>query len=192
MVKGQDHARQQCQPKGVPHPYFKVDGYRLCPTRPTASYRPQNRRQPRPWHFVHADHLTAVCRRYGLRRHLSTDQWAYIAAKYLLPAEEAKARERQATSTGGDDPQPVENLPEAGGRARDLAAAQVGLSGKTVDAAARAIENGIPALNTALAEGRVSASLAAKISRLSPDLQESILADDNPKQARQDDKPWSL
>ena len=63
---------------------------------------------------------------------------AYIAAKYLKPAEEAKARERerQATSTGGDEPQLVENLPEAGGRARDLAAAQVGLYGKIVDTAA--------------------------------------------------------
>ena len=64
---------------------------------------------------------------------------AYVAAKYLKPAEEAKARERQACGQGGN--LLPENLPEANkGDARDLAAAQVGLSGKTVDAAARAIE----------------------------------------------------
>lgn len=68
------------------------------------------------------------------RRHLSADQRAYIAAKYLKPAEEEKARGRQACGQGGT--LLPENLPEASkGDARDLAAAQVGLSGKTVDAA---------------------------------------------------------
>ena len=66
---------------------------------------------------------------------------AYVAAKYLKPAEEAKARERMEAGVSN----PPVNLPEGRrGDARDLAAAQVGLSGKTVDAAARAIEDGIP------------------------------------------------
>ena len=67
---------------------------------------------------------------------------AYVAAKYLKPAEEAKARERQLATQNNDAGRAVqEKLPEqGGGQARDLAAAQVGLSGKTVDAASRAIE----------------------------------------------------
>ena len=73
--------------------------------------------------------------------HLPVHGVVFVAAKYLKPAEEEKARERmEATQIkGGTAP---ENLPEPIGKgdARDLAAAQVGLSGKTVDAAARAIK----------------------------------------------------
>lgn len=60
---------------------------------------------------------------------------AYIAAKYLKPAEGEKARERQGERTDLD-PNIQENFPGSSGQARDLAAAQVGLSGKTVDAVA--------------------------------------------------------
>jgi len=85
--------------------------------------------------------MAAVGRTVSGTRHLSAEQYAYIAAKYLLPAEEEKARERQACGQGGT--LLLENFPEANtGTARDLAAAKVGLSGKTVDAAARAIEDG--------------------------------------------------
>jgi len=88
--------------------------------------------------------MAAVGRTVSGTRHLSTEQYAYIAAKYLLPAEEEKARERQLAAQNNDAGRAVqENLPEqGGGQARDLAAAQVGLSGKTVDAAANAIEDG--------------------------------------------------
>ena len=90
--------------------------------------------------------MAAVGRTVSGTRHLSAEQYAYIAAKYLLPAEEEKARERQAATQIKDGTAPVvENLPQpdgSAGKARDLAAAKVGLSGKTVDAAARAIEDG--------------------------------------------------
>ena len=83
--------------------------------------------------------MAAVGHTVSGTRHLSAEQYAYIAAKYLLPAEEEKARERQAAAlaqpgekVGSKDP---ENLPARLGDARDLAAAKVGLSGKTVDAA---------------------------------------------------------
>ena len=88
--------------------------------------------------------MAAVGRTVSGTRHLSAEQYAYIAAKYLLPAEEEKARERQGERTDLD-PNIVENFPpSSSGKARDLAAAKVGLSGKTVDAAAKAIEDGIP------------------------------------------------
>ena len=53
--------------------------------------------------------------------------------KRLLRIEQAKAKERQATSTGGTDPQLKEIFPEAGGQARDKTAQQFGISGKTME-----------------------------------------------------------
>jgi hypothetical protein len=44
-----------------------------------------------------------------------------------------EARKRQATSTGGRNPQLVENVPQAAAKSRDQAAAAVGLSGKRTD-----------------------------------------------------------
>jgi len=100
--------------------------------------------------------VAAVGRTVSGPRHLSEGQMAYIAAKYLKPAEEEKAKERQAATLKQNQGESVPgNLPERSGDVRDLAAAQVGLSGKTVDAAAKAIENGIPAVEAALAEGRI-------------------------------------
>jgi len=61
------------------------------------------------------------------RRHLSKGQAAMAAAKLKkYYAEEAK--KRQATSTGGRNPQLVENSPQADGKARDHAGAQFGVS----------------------------------------------------------------
>ena len=107
---------------------------------------------PRAWAGQQPVRAFGSCKTiHGRRRRYSpcaVEQYAYIAAKYLLPAEEEKARERQLAAQNNDAGQAVrENLPEQApeGRARDLAAAKVGLSGKTVDAAARAIEDGIPA-----------------------------------------------
>ena len=48
--------------------------------------------------------------------------------------EKARAKKRQATSTGGKDPQLQVNLPEADkGRARDIAAKKANVSGRQVD-----------------------------------------------------------
>lgn len=56
------------------------------------------------------------------RRHLSSSQRAVVVLD-VLPMLEAEARERQATSTGGADPQLTETIPEAEkGEAREQAA----------------------------------------------------------------------
>lgn len=62
--------------------------------------------------------------------------------KELRKIEAEKAKKRQATSTGGKEPQLKENLPEAetDGQSRDIAAAQVGWSGKTAERAAAVVD----------------------------------------------------
>ena len=148
--RGDDSTRQPGRPKGVPTPYCKVDDYRLCPWPCTTAHIPPPGSTPVP-PIAPLSIPPARTRKNGAtglnlhrRRHLSAEQRAYIAAKFLMRAEEEKARERQACGQGGT--LLPENLPEANkGDARDLAAAQVGLSGKTVDAAARAIKDGSPA-----------------------------------------------
>ncbi len=62
------------------------------------------------------------------RRHLDATRKGILAFD-LLPVYEAEARERQATSTGGEEPQLVPNLAQADlGKARDKAAARTGVS----------------------------------------------------------------
>ena len=64
---------------------------------------------------------------------------AAIVALELLPELEAEARKRQATSTGGADPQLIPPMGEAGkgkhSTATDLAAAIVGVCGSSVQQA---------------------------------------------------------
>lgn len=66
--------------------------------------------------------------------------------KILKEIEEKQAKLRLKTSTGGKEPRPKENLPEAEkhsekqGQSRDLAAKEVGLSGKTAEDAAKVVE----------------------------------------------------
>jgi hypothetical protein len=82
-----------------------------------------------------------VARSVHSLHHLPVHGVVFDAAKYLKPAEEEKARGRQGERTDLD-PNIQENFPGSSGQARDLAAAQVGLSGKTVDVAA------VPAMAT--------------------------------------------
>ena len=66
------------------------------------------------------------------RRHLQPLQRAGVATN-MLPLLEKEARERQATSTGGINPQLVANLPQADkGKSRDQAAEIVGVSARYV------------------------------------------------------------
>jgi ParB/RepB/Spo0J family partition protein len=58
----------------------------------------------------------------------------------LKKIEEEKAKKRQATSTGGSNPQLVVNLPQAEkGKSRDLAAEKLGVSGRTAEKAAKVV-----------------------------------------------------
>lgn len=89
------------------------------------------------------------------RQHLTPGQLIEVG-RIIREAEEEKARGRQAVA-GGDKKSEgakslVENFPQAisEGKARDLAAAQVGMSGKTLDSGIFVMENGVPELQEAL------------------------------------------
>lgn len=64
----------------------------------------------------------------------------------LVEIEAEQAKTRLKTSTGGSDPRPRENVPypekhsEKRGKASDLAAKEVGMSGKTAQKAAKVVE----------------------------------------------------
>jgi ParB-like chromosome segregation protein Spo0J len=79
------------------------------------------------------------------RRHLTKSQQATCAVE-ALPLLEEEAKERQATSTGGKQPQLKEKLPEADlGQSRDAAGELFGVSGKYVSDA-KAIKDESPEL----------------------------------------------
>lgn len=74
------------------------------------------------------------------RRHLTTEQKAALGVS-IKAYEAERARERQATSTGGTNPQLMENFPQAdAGTARDKAGQAVGVAGKTIDKAEKIAE----------------------------------------------------
>ena len=110
------------------------------------------------------------------RRHLSESQRAMVGAR-VLPMFEERAKERQATSTGGSDPQLVANLPQAApAKARDQAAALVNVSPRSVQSAAKVIRDGAPDLVAAVDADRVAVSVAAEIAKEQPEEQRAILA----------------
>ena len=100
------------------------------------------------------------------RRHLDKSQLAMIGAR-IRPDYDRKAKERM-TAGGGDKksyaaksgaeqvPHPIEE-----GRARDLAAAAVGVSGPLVDHATKVLAKGDPLLIAAVDQGRMNVKKAA-------------------------------
>jgi len=81
----------------------------------------------------------------------------------LKPALEKAAKERQKRKPSDSV---VEILPEQKGRARDQAGSMVGVSGKSVDAAERVIEQGATELIEAVESGRIPVSVAAVHNRV--------------------------
>jgi len=69
-------------------------------------------------------------------------QEIYNETRALKKIESEKAKERQTTSTGGSDPQLVENFPQAEkGKTRDKVAEKVGISGKQLEKIEAIVEN---------------------------------------------------
>lgn len=110
------------------------------------------------------------------RRHLDESQRAMVGAR-AKPLFEEEARARQATSTGGANPHLSANLREAGksGKTSEQAAAQVNVSPRLVDSAAKVIQSGTPELIAAVESGELSASAASQIAELSKDEQTELL-----------------
>ncbi len=96
------------------------------------------------------------------RRHLDTGQRAMIAGR-VIDSYEAEAKERKKRKPADSV---RENLPEQKGRARDKAGAAVGVSGKSVDHAAKVLEFGSKRLQRAVDKGDISVSKAAKLADL--------------------------
>jgi len=107
------------------------------------------------------------------RRHLSTSQRAMAGAR-LLPMFEEAARARQATSTGGADPQLRANLHEAGRRADVEAAAALNTSARSV-ASAKKVLTDAPELAPLVDAGQLSVSAAAALAKEDEDLRLQVL-----------------
>ena len=109
------------------------------------------------------------------RRHLDETQRAMIAARAKDQfAKQAKEREhrRKCTLTAVT----VENSTQSQGKSRDKAGAAVGVSGYSVNAASKVLENGSKQLQELCDSGQVAVSAAAKIADLPKQRQNELIA----------------
>lgn len=75
--------------------------------------------------------------------------------------EAQKAKKRQATSTGGNSPQLVENLPQAdNGKVRDKMGAMIGVSGRQYDRIKKINHEATPQVKQAVRDGKLSINQA--------------------------------
>ena len=121
-------------------------------------------KQPRVVHVKGIkDAVAYVLSKNLFRRHLTTSQKAMIAAKAKeLFEAAAKGRQVQNLKKGRENPV-MENFPQReNGSARDQAGKAVGVSGKTVDAASKVLEQGDKETIKAVEEGKLSVSAAVK------------------------------
>lgn len=109
------------------------------------------------------------------RRQLTPSQCAMIGQK-AMQMYTKQAKERQKLSKGRGEKGPV-NLPDLKGDARDLAGKAVGVSGKLIDHANTVVNKGVPELEKAVNEGRLSVSSAAKIATTETEDTQKELAD---------------
>jgi hypothetical protein len=104
------------------------------------------------------------------RRHLSESQRALVAAR-IKPLFEAEAKQRMLAGKAID---PMANLPQ--GPARDQAAAILGVSPRSVEAAGNVLKQGTPELIQGVESGQVSVSAASDLAELPPDEQRDVVA----------------
>lgn len=99
------------------------------------------------------------------RRHLTEAQRAMVAARARTKfEEEAKAR----MLSGKAQPDPMENLPQGQGAARDRAGEALNVSGRSVDHATKVLELGSADLIRAVDSGDVAVSTASKLATSLP------------------------
>ena len=113
------------------------------------------------------------------RRHLNTSQRASVAADLKeIEAERAKERQAAAGRSHGRGQKHVQNLsqPIGQGKARDIAAKQLNVSGPLVDMAETVRNNGTPELQAAVREGKAAVSSAAAIAKAEPEVQRQAVA----------------
>src|SRR5262245_23981574 len=109
-----------------------------------------------------------------IRRHLDDTQRGMAAAR-AKPMFEEEARARQATSTGGSNPQLRANLREAdNGKSSEKAAEEFNVSPRTVEYAAKVIEEAQPEIIELCETGKMAASTAASIADAPPEFQQKV------------------
>ena len=87
----------------------------------------------------------------------------------------AKAKERQATSTGGTNPQLVEKLPQAEkSKARDELGAMAGVSGKTYEHAVAILENAPNSIIEATRNNELSINSAYEVTKMPEEVQTEV------------------
>lgn len=104
------------------------------------------------------------------RRHLNESVRAIIGAR-LKSFYEKDAQERMLAGKAAD---PMANLPQ--GTSRDLAAKAMNVSGRSVEAATKVIQQGVPELEKAVRKKQISVSAAEKLAELPPKKQAEIVA----------------
>lgn len=108
------------------------------------------------------------------RRNLSDIKRISVVEK-CENAIRAKARERQATSTGGTTPQLKVNLPEADkSQSRDELGAMAGVSGSTYERATKALREAPKPVRQALLNEDISINKAHEVVKASPEIQAEI------------------
>lgn len=105
------------------------------------------------------------------RLHLKTSQRAMVAAR-IRKYHDKQAEKRMLAGKKQD---PVENLPQGQGKARDQAGAVVKVSGRSVDSATRVLDMGVPELIEAVDRGDLAVSRAAEIAKLPKARQEECV-----------------
>ena len=106
------------------------------------------------------------------RRHLDETQRAMVGGR-AKGVYEKQAKERLSTKGGHSG---AVNCPEAKGDARDKAGEAAGVSGKSVDRAAKVLASGSKELIAACDRGEVAVSAAAKIAELPKARQNEIIS----------------
>lgn len=117
------------------------------------------------------------------RRHMTKSQLAHSVAG-MKAYEERKAKERsEANLKRGDElpMPPCGGIGDDAGRTAEKLAAIAGVGRRSVERAIAVREQGIPELNTAVAEGKITVNQAEKIAKFSPASQRSLVAIENPK-----------
>lgn len=108
------------------------------------------------------------------RRNLNTIQYIDIVSK-CAESIQKKARERQATSTGGKNPQLMEIFPEAENKtSRDELGAMAGVSGKTYEHGVAVLEKAPKPVVDAVKSDDLSINAAYQVTKMEPEQQEEV------------------
>lgn len=108
------------------------------------------------------------------RRNLNDFQRIEVTHK-CEDAVKAKAKERQATSTGGANPQLMENFPEAeNNTSRDELGAMAGVSGKTYEHGVAVLEKAPAPIVDAVRNNDISIHAGYQVTRMNPEEQDEI------------------